>query len=92
VTKIFFIPVNLISGLVAGFVGKKLFEQLWGLIDEEEPPEPMHRETSWRKLFAALALQGAVFAAVRGLVDHAARRFFARMTGAWPGQERPEPE
>jgi len=92
VSKILFIPVSLVSGLAAGFVGKKLFEQLWGLVDKEEPPEPKHRKTSWTKLIAALALEGAIFRAVRGLFDHASRRGFARLTGAWPGQEEPEPE
>jgi hypothetical protein len=84
--------MSVLGGIVAGFVGKKLFEQVWGLIDEEEPPDPKHRETSWAKLIAALALEGAIFRAVRGLLDHGARRGFARMTGTWPGEERPEPE
>ena len=26
------------------------------------------------------------------LVDHGARRSFARVTGSWPGEERPQPE
>jgi hypothetical protein len=77
---------------VAGFVGRKTFQQVWGLIDKEEPPEPKHRQASWAKLIAALALQGAIFAAVRGLFDHVARRGFARLTGSWPGKEQPEPE
>jgi hypothetical protein len=92
VSKILFIPVSVLGSLVAGFVGKKTFERVWGLIDKEEPPEPKHRQTSWAKLIAALALQGAIFAAVRGLFDHAARRGFVRLTGSWPGKEQPEPE
>jgi hypothetical protein len=40
----------------------------------------------------ALALEGAVFRATKGLADHGARRAFARMTGSWPGEEQPEPE
>jgi len=91
-SKVFFIPVSIVGSLVAGFVGKKVFEQLWGLVDEEEPPDPKHRETTWIKLIAALALEGAIFRAVRGLFDHGARRGFARFTGTWPGEERPEPE
>jgi hypothetical protein len=91
-SKVLFIPVSIAGSLAAGFVGKKLFEQIWGLIDQEEPPEPKHRETSWAKLTAALALEGAVFRAVRGLFDHGARRGFAKLTGTWPGEERPEPE
>jgi Protein of unknown function (DUF4235) len=91
-SKVLFIPVSVAGSLAAGFVGKKLFEQIWGLIDKEEPPEPKHREISWAKLFAALALEGAIFRAVRGLFDQAARRGFAKLTGTWPGEERPEPE
>jgi hypothetical protein len=92
VSKIFFIPMSVLGSIAAGFVGKKAFEQIWGLVDKEEPPDPKHRETSWAKLIAALALEGAIFRAVRGLFDHAARRGFQRLTGTWPGQERPEPE
>ena len=91
-SKVLFIPVSVVGSLAAGFVGKKIFEQIWGLIDKEEPPEPKHRETGWLKLIGALALEGAIFRAVRGLFDHGARRGFAKLTGSWPGQERPEPE
>jgi hypothetical protein len=38
----------------------------------------------------ALVLQGAIFRAVRGLVDHGARRGFYNLTGSWPGDEAPE--
>ena len=91
-SKLFFIPFSIVSGLIAGLVGKKVFSFLWGLIDDEEPPKAEHRDVDPRKLVLALAIDGAVFALVRGLVDHAARLAFARSYGAWPGEERPEPE
>ncbi len=90
--KIVFTPISIVIGLVAGMVGKKIFEQIWGLIDEEEPPRPEHREFSWPKLIAALIIEGAIFRLVKGLVDHGTRTTFARATGAWPGEERPERE
>jgi hypothetical protein len=90
--RFLFVPIGVLGGLLAGFVGKKLFEQVWGLIDKEEPPEPEHREISVLKMVAALALEGAIFRALRGLADHASRRSFAKLTGSWPGEERPEPE
>jgi uncharacterized protein DUF4235 len=89
VSKILFIPLSVLSGLVAGFVGRRAFARVWGLLGKEEPPGPGQRDTSWPKLIAALALQGAIFAAVRGLFDYAARRVFARLTGTWPGEQRP---
>lgn len=90
--KIAFTPLSIVLGLVAGLIGKKIFEQTWGLIDDEEPPDAKHREISYGKLVAALIFEGAIFRLVKGLTDHGARRAFARTTGTWPGEEAPEPE
>jgi hypothetical protein len=92
VKKILFLPFSIMSGLIAGFISKKVFEQIWGVIDKEEPPEAQHREVPVVKLIAALALEGAIFRAVRGLTDHGSRHTFQKATGSWPGDERPEPE
>ena len=89
--KILFIPVSIVSGLIAGFIGKKAFEVAWGFVDDEEPPEADDRETSMPKLVASLAVQGVAFSVTRGVVDHLARQSFYKATGAWPGEERPDP-
>ena len=91
--KILFIPVSITAGLLAGFLGKKLFEQVWGVIDDEEPPDSKHRDISWGRLLLAGAIQGAIFRAVKEATDHGARgaRFY-RTTGTWPGEKRPDPE
>ena len=89
--KILFIPVSIISGLIAGFVGKKAFELIWGVIDDQEPPDAEDRETSMPKLVASLAVQGAAFTITRGVTDHLARRSFYKATGSWPGEQRPDP-
>ena len=88
--KLLFKPFGIVGGILAGIVGKKAFEGLWHAVDDQEAPEPQHRDVPWYKLLAALALQGAVFSAARGLFDHGARRVFRRLTGRWPGEERPE--
>ena len=88
--KILFIPVSIISGLIAGFVGKKAFEVIWGVIDDQEPPDAEDRETSMPKLVASLAVQGAAFTITRGVTDHLARRSFYKATGSWPGEQRPD--
>lgn len=90
--KFVFMPISILGGLVAGMIGKKIFEQIWGLVDEEEPPEAKHREINYVKLVAALLVEGAIFRLIRGLFDHSARRWFSRLTGTWPGEEAPEPE
>jgi hypothetical protein len=88
--KLLFIPFSIAGGLVAGLLSKKLFDVLWGTIDDEEPPEPEHRDVPWGKLAIALALQGAIFRMMRGLADRGSRLAFYRFTGSWPGEEEPE--
>ena len=90
--KLIFTPISIVLGLIAGLLGKRIFEGGWGLIDDEEPPKPEHREFSWPKLITALAVEGAIFRLVKGLVDHGSRSSFAKVTGTWPGKEAPEPE
>ena len=90
--KFLFIPFSIIGGLIAGLIGKKIFEQAWGLIDDREPPEAKHRDVEYPKLAGALLLEGAIFRFVRGFFDHGARRSWRRFTGSWPGPEAPEPE
>ena len=88
--KLAFIPVSVLGGILAGFIGQKAFDAIWGKVDAQEPPQPEHREVSVAKLAIALLIEGAIFRLVKGLFDHAARRGFARMTGAWPGEEQPD--
>lgn len=88
--KVLFIPISIGGGLLAGFVSKKIFDQIWGLFDEEEPPDSKHREIQWSKLLIAAAIQGAIFRAVKEAADHGSRRAFARTTGKWPGDEEPD--
>ncbi len=89
-TKLLFVPFSVIGGILAGALGKRTFEALWRVFDDQEAPEPEHRNASWKKLVPALVLQGAIFRAVRGLFDHGARHAFARLTGSWPGEEQPQ--
>ena len=88
--KVVFIPISVLGALLAGFLGQKVFDAIWGKVDDQEPPQPEHREVSLAKLAIALVIEGAIFRLVKGLFDHAARRGFARMTGAWPGEEQPD--
>lgn len=90
--KAIFTPFSIGVGLLAGIIARKVFEALWGVLDDEHAPDPKHREVDYRKLVAALLVEGAVVRVIRGLVDHGLRQGFARTTGSWPGEERPEPE
>lgn len=88
--KILFIPFSVAGGILAGVVGKKLFERVWGLFDKEEAPDPKHRDVPWKKLIPALLLEGAIFRFMRGLADRGGRQAFSRATGSWPGEKAPD--
>jgi hypothetical protein len=88
--KIAFTPVRLVISLLAGLVASKIFEFLWGRFANEEAPEPDQREISWPALVAAMLLEGAIFRLVRGVADRGTRVAFARTTGSWPGEEKPD--
>lgn len=88
--KVIFMPISVIFGFAAGMAGRKTFEAIWSRFDDQDPPDPKHRQVNWPKLLTALALQGAIFYLAKGLSEHAARSAFARWAGAWPGEEQPE--
>ncbi len=85
--KVIFTPVFLIAGVVAAMISKKVFERVWAMIDEEDPPQPDQREVNWPKLIGALVIEGAVFRLIKGLTDHGARVMVQRYARAWPGEE-----
>jgi hypothetical protein len=87
-----FKPIGILSGMLAGVLGKRIFELIWKLIDDHDPPEPKYRQIDLAKLAAALVLEGAIFRLIRGMVEHGARHGFSALAGEWPGEESPEPK
>lgn len=85
-----FTPFSIVLGLVAGQLAKRLFILAWGQVADEEAPKSKHREIAISQLVIALLVEGAIARLVRGLVDHGSRHAWARSTGEWPGEERPD--
>ena len=85
-----FTPIGLVVGLAAGQIAKKIFDKVWGLVQDEEAPRPKHRQVPVMTLVLALLVEGAIARVVRGMVDHGTRHGWAQLTGEWPGEERPE--
>src|SRR6476620_8572608 len=71
--KLIYMPVGIISGILAGMLARKGFDRVWELIDDEDPPGPDQRDASLTKLIAALAIEGAVFRLTKGIVERGAR-------------------
>jgi hypothetical protein len=85
-SKLIFRPVSIVAGLLAGLVGKKLFQGLWRVLDKQEPPKPEERAVAIGMLALALAMEGALFRLVKGLAEHGSRHAFSQLTGSWPGE------
>ena len=85
--KLVYMPIGIVSGILAGLLARKGFDRVWALIDDEDPPGPDQREASLPKLIIALMLEGALFRLTKGIVERGARGGLARLTGSWPGEE-----
>jgi hypothetical protein len=90
--KLIYKPFGIVLGILAGILGKKLFEQAWGMIDDREPPKATTKYATWPKVLGAAAVEGIAFKTTRAAVDRAGARGFEHLTGFWPGEKVPEVE
>ncbi len=88
--KILFIPFSILTGLVAGMIGRRIFTAIWGVVDEEEAPDASHRDVPWGKVIAAAAVEGAIFRITKTAADRGLRLGFLSLTGSWPGEQEPD--
>jgi hypothetical protein len=85
-------PIGILLGIVAGLLGKRVFNFAWTKIEHQEPPEATTEQTTWARLLAASAMQGVIFKVVRVVVDRYGAIGWRYLTGVWPGEKRPDPE
>jgi hypothetical protein len=84
--KILYKPFGIVVGILAGFLARKAFDQVWGHIDEREPPTPTTQESTWVKVLGAAAVQGATFSVTKAAVNRSGAKGFHWLTGIWPGE------
>ena len=84
--KLAYRPVGLLASIAAGAVASAVFKQIWKRVaDEDDAPSAMQSEYSLGQILLAATLQGAIFAAVKALIDRGGAKGFQRLTGSWPG-------
>jgi hypothetical protein len=86
--KILYQPLGLISSVLAGVVAGQVFKQVWKHAtpgDQKDAPKALQSEYNLREVLLAALVQGAIFAAVKALVNRGGARAFERWTGEWPG-------
>ena len=86
--KILYRPVGLMSGIVSGALAGVLFKQIWKVASpshSKDTPKALESEFPLREIVLAAALQGALYATVKALVDRGGARAFEKTFGEWPG-------
>ncbi|WP_129656960.1 DUF4235 domain-containing protein [Rothia halotolerans] len=87
--KILYRPLGMAGSLVSGAVAGVVFKQVWKLVSPQksgdDAPKALESEFNLGEVLAAAALQGAIFALVKALVDRGGARAFQRVMGEWPG-------
>jgi hypothetical protein len=79
-------PVGLLAGIAAGAISGAIFKQVWKRVaHEEDAPDALQSEYSLARVLVAATIQGAIFAAVKALVDRGGAIGFRKLTGEWPG-------
>ena len=86
-------PVGLLVGVLGGMLAGAISKKVWKLAaGEDETPKATDAHRGWPEVLAAAALQGALFAVVKAAVDRTAATGTHKLTGTWPGDERPDGE
>ncbi|WP_017932888.1 DUF4235 domain-containing protein [Nocardioides sp. Iso805N] len=87
--KILYRPWGLIASMLGGLIAGQIVQLIWRKAvpgDEDHPPKPLESDYGLGQVVAAALVQGAIFAAVRALIDRGGARLFERATGEWPGE------
>lgn len=76
------VGVSVLGAIVAGAV----FKRVWRVAtDEDEAPSATDARRSWSEVLIAAALQGAIFAVIKAVLDRGTATATRELTGTWPG-------
>ncbi|MER6222623.1 DUF4235 domain-containing protein [Streptomyces sp. 900105755] len=85
-SKLVYKPVGLALGALSGMFAGVLFKQAWKMIGRDgDAPDATDEERGWGEVVTAAALQGAIFAGTKAIVDRAGAAAIRSLTGTWPG-------
>jgi len=85
--KLLYKPLAIALGMLAGSLAGKVVAQVWKRVDDEDiPPKPDQKDTTWLLVLTGAALQGAVYAVTKAAVKRGGATGVEKVTGTWPGQ------
>ena len=83
--KVAYKPVGLLLGIGAGAIAGLVFKEVWKVASgDDDAPNATDEDRGWAEIIAAAALQGAIFAVVKALVDRGGAAGVRKLTGTWP--------
>jgi hypothetical protein len=85
--KLAYRPVGLLGGLVAGAIASAIFKQIWRrAAHEDQAPDALQADYPMSQVLLAASIEGAIFAAIKAVIDRLGARGFEKVTGSWPGE------
>ena len=73
--------------VLGGMVAAAIFRRIWqAATREDEAPSATDERRSWPEVLIAAALEGAIFAVVRAVLDRGTATAAHELTGTWPGE------
>jgi hypothetical protein len=73
--------------VLGGMVAAAIFRRIWrAATREDETPSATDERRGWPEVLIAAALEGAIFAVVRAVLDRGTATAARELTGTWPGE------
>src|SRR5579859_4714993 len=86
--KLLYKLAGLLVSVLGGMLATAIFKHVWRLAaGEDEAPKATDAHRGWPEILGAAALQGALVAVVKAVMDRAAATGTQKLTGTWPGDE-----
>jgi hypothetical protein len=84
--KLLYRAIGVGVSVLGGIVASAIFKRVWReATDEDEAPAATDARRSWSEVLIAAALQGAIFAVVKAVLDRGTATAARELTGTWPG-------
>ncbi|MDH6228704.1 MULTISPECIES: DUF4235 domain-containing protein [Streptomyces] len=78
-------PLGFAVSWGGGRLATAAFQKTWKAIrHEDDAPDALDRDRRWGEILLAAAIQGAIFAVVRAVIDRTSAQAVEHRTGVWP--------
>jgi hypothetical protein len=71
--------------VLGGMAASAIFHRIWRVAADEEVPSATDARRSWPEVLIAAAIDGAIFAIVKAVLDRGIATAARELTGTWPG-------